>query len=695
MKIRQLTIKLQTSDGPYGTTITFPDGLVIVWADNSMGKSSCVKALLVALGMEATLTTSQSELPLTPAITNRLEGENGEILVQESDVFLEIENKQGNRIVIHRTIKGTRDDKLVTVHDGPALTQPQQHYPSSDYFVNRPGGASREHGFHRFLEQFAGWELPLVPSYDGKEIALYLQCIVPYFIVEQTRGWSTIQPPLPTQFRIKEPAKRAVEFLLNLDAHRVALKRQELLQERVNLESEWREHRAEISEVVRRLAGEIQNLPVRPVGDWPPQIPPRVIVASNEQWVSIDQRILELKATLAQLEQQIIPQVQEVTTVTAHELQAAEFDLRRREVILSRLIASLEMERAEVVSVKKRVDVIEEDIQRNQDIETLRRLGSTNLVTVESGECPFCHQAIVDSLLPVQVEQKVMSVQENIEFLKEQRKTFQLVQVNAERVVNGRQLQIQAAHEEVNQLRERIRALRQTLIADGRIPSIAAIRERLQLEDQIREATEAVEAVGRYLGMLGEVAERWHTNLTEMGKLPPDDTTAEDKGKLATWTKVLREQLQAYGFRSLPIQQILISDDTYRPEHGGFDLQVNLFDEQRAALEASLDLQTSISASDMIRTIWSYLEGMMEVSRQVATNHPGFIVFDEPRQQSTKNISFEAFLKRASQAKSFGQQIILFTSEDRVRLRDNLSGLDHTLIEIEGRLIKKAGASQQ
>ena len=131
----------------------------------------------------------------------------------------------------------------------------------------------------------------------------------------------------------------------------------------------------------------------------------------------------------------------------------------------------------------------------------------------------------------------------------------------------------------------------------------------------------------------------------------------------------------------------LISEDSYRPEHQGFDIQVDPF--KQDGLDSSLELQTSISASDMIRTIWAYLQGMLELSRQVHTNHPGFVVYDEPRQQSTKTMSFEAFLKRASLGKDFGQQVILFTSEDRVRLRDGLAGSPHNFIEIEGRVIKK------
>jgi hypothetical protein len=62
--------------------------------------------------MEAMLTTQQAELPLPPAVKTRLESENGEYDVLESEVFLEIENSNAKRVVVQRTIKGTRDKNL-------------------------------------------------------------------------------------------------------------------------------------------------------------------------------------------------------------------------------------------------------------------------------------------------------------------------------------------------------------------------------------------------------------------------------------------------------------------------------------------------------------------------------------------------------------------------------------------------------
>ena len=291
MKIRFLAIRVQTSDGLYGTDIEFPDGLVVVWADNSMGKSTCVKSILIALGMEAMLTTVRNDLPITPAVKIRLESESGEHNVLESEVFLEIENHLGERIVVQRTIKGTRDLNLITVHNGPALTSPGVAAPTTDYFVNREGSASRESGFHFFLMKFLGWTLPIVPTFDGAEYPLYLQVIFPYLVVEQTRGWSTIQPPLPNQFRIRDAHRRAVEFLLNLDAHKVALRRQEVAFEKTRIEADWSAVIARLKEIAETVGGSGQSLPVSPLAAWPPKVPPALVLPLGPAWVTVGELI--------------------------------------------------------------------------------------------------------------------------------------------------------------------------------------------------------------------------------------------------------------------------------------------------------------------------------------------------------------------------------------------------------------------
>jgi hypothetical protein len=319
-----------------------------------MGKSTCVKSILIALGLEAMLTTNQSDLPLPPAAKARLRSDDHEYDVLESEVFLEIENASGRRIVTQRTIKGTRDKNLITVHDGPVLTSPNTAAPTSDFFVNRSGAATHELGFHRFLAEFLGWDLPMVQTYDGAEYPLYVQCIFPYFVVEQTRGWSSVQPPLPGHFRIRDSHKRAVEFLLKLDAHHVALRRQEIILEKARIEADWAARAAQVAEIGATAAAVVQALPRTPTSSWPPQVPPSLVLPVGQGWLTLVERTATQQDELARLVDQEIPRVQEIVSSAQAELDRAERKTRTRQTLLSRLFDAFESERQEVLRIEKR-----------------------------------------------------------------------------------------------------------------------------------------------------------------------------------------------------------------------------------------------------------------------------------------------------------------------------------------------------
>jgi hypothetical protein len=670
MRIRHLRLRINTDRGLHGTDIAFPDGLVVLWADNSMGKSTCIRAILVALGFEAMITASKQDLPLPPVMKAELMSDSYHAIVIQSDIFLELENSSGSRIVVHRAVKGTRSKDLITVTYGPALTQPTGSYKSEDFFVSRPGSALRERGFHYFLAEFLGWNLPSVQTYEGRQSPLYLQCIFPYVIVEQTRGWSNIDPPIPTQFGIKDPHKRSIEFILDLDAYRIAMRRMELDQQATEIQRNWSTVIGEMRATAQLIGGIVNNLPLKPVSTWPPEIPPIILLPQDQDWLTLDQVLNIKRKTLSDLVENEIPRVKDAASAAEFDLSQEQSKLYEREAILARLLESIEMERGEANSIAERMSKIEEDLQRHKDVKTLISLGSSTAPNIVAHVCPTCHQHLIDSLMPLAKEQNVMSIDDNISFLEEQRATFHAVLKNIEAVVEARQQQIANFRDEISSHRSHIRALKQTLVTDGRLPSKAAIQAQLELQLQIEHIERALEEFSMKSDELESLADSWAKLQTEKLGLPKEDASAEDHNKIVRWGNLLVEQLNQYDFQSLAPTKITISPYTYRPTHEGFDLPSN------------------ISASDFIRVIWAYLNGLLELSRYFATNHPGLLIFDEPKQQSAKKISFTELLKRASESGAFGQQVIFATSEDRQNLEDMLKNIAHEYIPFEGRIIR-------
>jgi hypothetical protein len=251
LRLRHLRIRIQTPDGMFGADLKFAEGLYVLQAENSHGKSTCMQAILYALGLEGMLGPSQ-EVPLPHVAKQYVSHEGKDIPVLASEVMLEIANDSLEFLTVHRQIVGEADRHLVTVLEGPALTEPAD-YRRQSFFVRQPGAATREAGFHVRLARFLNWDLPTVPTYDEGSVKLYMEAIFPLLFVEQKHGWSSLRGRFPTHFRIRDVNKRAVEFLLDLDAFAIASAKI-ILQQRANdLKQRWRAKVAEVGRVAQGI----------------------------------------------------------------------------------------------------------------------------------------------------------------------------------------------------------------------------------------------------------------------------------------------------------------------------------------------------------------------------------------------------------------------------------------------------------
>jgi hypothetical protein len=201
IRLRHLRLRSFTATRAFGADIPFEAGLNIVQAPNTSGKSTCLQSIIYALGLERSL-GPQLSIPLPYAMREQIhEFEDAPYeLVLQSYVELEIENAQGEIVVLHRDVVGGKNTKLIQTWRGPGFTTGLPRGEQRDYFVLDSGSATHESGFHAYLAAFLGWDLPTVARYDGTECPLYLEAIFPMLFVEQKRGWSAIQGPFPTFF---------------------------------------------------------------------------------------------------------------------------------------------------------------------------------------------------------------------------------------------------------------------------------------------------------------------------------------------------------------------------------------------------------------------------------------------------------------------------------------------------------------
>ena len=189
MRLRALQLRVTTESGVFGTDLTFENGLVLLRADNSSGKSTVVQSVIYALGLEGMLGPSHA-VPMPEVMTDRIRDDaTGQVHnVVQSSVVLEFENGAGDVATVRRFAFHLSNDKnLVSVWPGGVLTG-EAEGPSVDYFARLGGSASREGGYHTWLSTFLGYNLPEVARYSGDPSPLYLETFFPLFFVLALRS---------------------------------------------------------------------------------------------------------------------------------------------------------------------------------------------------------------------------------------------------------------------------------------------------------------------------------------------------------------------------------------------------------------------------------------------------------------------------------------------------------------------------
>ncbi|MEA1013899.1 hypothetical protein [Sphingosinicella sp. LY1275] len=679
LRLRHVRLRAQTESGLFGADVPFSKGLNVLWADNTKGKSTTLQAVIYALGFEKMFGAS-ADLPLPYAMTSYVEedGSTDHPAIIHSAVWLEIENAVGEIVTVRRRVRTEGSVKLITVFFGPALTG-SAALRSQDYYVLDPGAATREVGFHSFLASFVGWELPIVSRYNGLECPLYMEALFPLFYVEQKSGWSEIPAAFPTQFGIRELDRRAVEFILALHTHENELERQRLIQEVADLKASWLGQRQELVGLARAHRAEIERLPSAADTAFEEMADVVLSVDIHGQSLYLDRAVTELTARIRDAQDREIPTSSDVAPEVTGRLEALTQALAEQTALRASILRDQALEQAQLGAVLERLAAIDDDLQKNKDVQKLQAMGSKTAAIENDHLCPTCDQPIEDTLLPQGTVGVVMSIDDNIAYLSAQRALFVRMADQSRAAVAVQSRQIGIVDARISETAAEIRLLRADLIAPGNAPSESAIGARLRDESRLFELNDLREAANEKLEALRELAAEFSGAKLALQRLPKDNLSVDDRNKLEAFLKLVREQLGQYGFSTFSPSEISLSDN-YRLEKEGFLIRFQA------------------SASDGIRLKWAYQLGLLEVARTRPTNHLGLVIFDEPRQQEAAKASFEALLRRAAAALEYNQQVIFATSEDRSELERFLEGLPVNFNVFEGWMIKRiddSGSDQQ
>lgn len=677
LRINRLRIEINTVNGMYGLDESFKEGLNFVESEeNTCGKSSILAAIYYCLGLEQILggVAGIGGKVLTSVFKNNIDDDKDSWNVTESGIYLEISN--GSEVVtIYRNVKAeNKDDRLVTVFYSKYDSISDPETPNEDFYVNIQYSATRQRGFHTFLENFLHLNLPLVHTSDGSERKLYVQLVFSAMLIEQKHGWSGILSGMPI-FGIRESKRRVIEYILGLDTIKNEKERDYLAGVKTDIENEWEKCISEMQRAVNFESCSITNIPLRP----------RVLSDNDysrisiftEGGVTISEKLQQLEDEYKSL-RQLKPRVADNFEALNAELSDTESAMLNYESALQQLTQRLSSIEQVIIRLTSDIQLICSDIQNNEDAARLQKFGSESASEqISVNICPTCKQQIQDNLIDANPCSGFMSIEENIRHLKAQKSMLDFS-------LNSRKNTREALQKEKVIYENKLlilRRLAQTLRSDlyttiDTEASEAILLKKIEISKKAEQLSKLQGAFNEFFNRLSDLSDRWNIYLDQKSRLPKRGLSELDINKIALLKSYFINNLQRYHYSSLSnFDGIEISEESLLPTIDGFDMK---FDS---------------SASDGIRTIWAYTLALLQVSAEKGGNHPGVIIFDEPAQQSIVSEDMKSFIRSVVEVTAKGQIIMAITlnSKELIQIIDELDTNRCHRVQIKDRAFKQFG----
>lgn len=674
LKIRALKIEINTTSGLYGADFKFSNGLNIIRGDNSTGKSSLFQSILYGLGFEELL-GGKNEKTMQSVLKDQVEFPRNTLHnITQSFVYLEIENKE--IITIKRSVaSSTRKPQLIDVYYGALLTGENQALESRQMWVHDPGSASDElYGFHLFLTEFLEFNLPEVVTAKGDLHKLYLQQIAPAFIIEQKTGWSDFLATMP-YFGMRNTEQRVVEFLLKLDVFENEKKKQQLNSLKQNLINRWQNIYLKFQNLAERTGGKLVGL----------ENGPSIINSYGSIYISLlrDDKSITLsdlneiqKTELAILESQQTVTVGNNINKNEKALNILNDSLNQISLNFELLSPELNFDKEKLKQYERQIIAVQDDLRKNKGALKVNKMGGDLPTETAKNICPTCEQVLNDSLLPSDIKQIPMRIEDNISYLDSQERMISVYIEGQQKTINEKENKLKGYQSQALQIRQQIRDLKKELIQDERLPSVIEIEKRIDLKRKVEFFNKVLESFLPLIEDLKNLSAEYGRILNSESNLPKDFFSLLDKQKLSTLKDNFVYLLRVFNYQSKPFDAIRISQDTYLPVA------------QKTDAEQFYNIKFDSSASDFIRCIWAYTTALLKTSITYATNHPLFLAFDEPKQQDMSKDSFRSFLIELS--KFTDQQIILFASFENsdTSFLEATQGLKFSINKIDGLMIR-------
>lgn len=628
----------------FGRIIPVKKGLTIIAGDNTSGKTTLAKCFYYILGVEEILDGKQNASSMDKSVYIEFDqkNEDGELetyMVDKSCVFAQLSNTEGKVITVRRMLKNgdKKDFSAVDVYECAyrELTKETSHtsyylHGQDDHNENLP------FGYYQYLAKFAGLPIVKVPTRNGKEYDLYIQTLFALDYVEQTRGWTDYFAAI-RGYNFLQPKQRIVEYALGLGFDEDSVTKKQLSNQNELLKEEWYR---KVRDVVQRLT--YNNLMISGLMEdiskqkWNKEDLQYAVIGEkgtlNEVMAEMERRISRLNSSLRKTDDQRFDDYNR--QLVCFNEKEEQYDVFYRK---------LQEDYNKKDEITRQIVNIEEEIDRNRNISHVSNLLNSQHVRV----CPTCHREL-DITDGGNLKIETDDIEGNIRYLTTQKSFLGGLLESLTKTIDEKEIYLAYYKKILLQEKEKLNTAYGEVADNDDMPSEQVMMEMTDLKLKLASYNEVSEQVKKMVAEMWPMKTAYDKNRTDIKALGEnkDDTGSNELNALQT---EFRRLLHAFRYNSNDTRLVMLQTD---------DRNSNYLYLPQALVGGYMEhLRSVSSASDFVRSVWAYYLALMKVG----TQHPGFLLFDEPCQHSINETDLKTLFEKCSE---IDRQIILFCSSE-------------------------------
>lgn len=666
----RLTVKAHNpstnEDKLFGRDIILRDGLNFIVGENTSGKTSIAKCFYYVLGMEELIEAKRNVESLDKSVKDQFTIKNDDKdelwYVTKSRVEAKLCNSKDEHIILGRYIKLNGSTPNNTIYVRSKVGDVEE---TKEYFLHNAGDHNPPNGFYLMLANFAGLDLMKYQGLGDEEVLMYMQTVFSLSFVEQTRGWSDFFSTI-RGMNMYRPKQRLVEYALNVETNNDLINRRKLQEKIRDIDAEWNrvlgeaKNTALMNDLILVDIGSMKDLKSKPQS---------LSIGSRENNKSIERYADKLRLDIEALKKEDQTEKDSEKVNLYKDLKKAFDEMTKK---YKTFIEKYNSDKNKLTSVEYQIERLDEEIKKNRNL-----IQVTNLITSDQIDyCPVCHQVMPVQTESVNIEAQKDDLERNVKQLTMQRGFLDSIKKRLINSLNEKAIYNQYYEQLMQDKKLELDMAFDEMGDNAKVPSRISMYKLAEAQLKYSRLAKVLARKKEWEETLKMLYDEFINNQTQLNEMKGTKKDTLNQ-KLLKMEKCFTDLALKYGYSSNGRYLLGLLME----EKSGYCY----FPIVQYGEKEQNPIRSMSSASDFVRCIWAYYIALL----QVAERHPGFLLLDEPCQQSMSEASLKALFRNCAQMKQ--KQVLLFCSSSPKTEESEKASHQKTIDEMLGEISLKEG----